>query len=158
MCVIHVMLLFLLFFFSFFLSFKNVFIYFQLFWVFVAVHGAFSSGGEQGLFLLQCMGFSLHWLLLLQSMGLGHPGFGSCRVWAQQLQHTGLVDPKHVKSSRPGIEPVSPALVGRFLTTGPPGKSCFLFLFNNEAYLYRQDQYATFTQFVIIFEEVFESF
>ena len=25
--------------------------------------------------------------------------------------------------SRPGIEPVSPALAGRFLTTGPPGKS-----------------------------------
>ena len=24
---------------------------------------------------------------------------------------------------RPGIEPVSPALEGRFLTTGPPGKS-----------------------------------
>ena len=24
---------------------------------------------------------------------------------------------------RPGIEPVSPALAGRFLTTGPPGKS-----------------------------------
>ena len=23
---------------------------------------------------------------------------------------------------RPGIEPMSPALVGRFLTTGPPGK------------------------------------
>ena len=25
--------------------------------------------------------------------------------------------------SRPGIEPVSPALAGRYLTTGPPGKS-----------------------------------
>ena len=25
--------------------------------------------------------------------------------------------------SGPGIEPVSPALAGRFLTTGPPGKS-----------------------------------
>ena len=30
---------------------------------------------------------------------------------------------------RPGIEPMSPALAGRFLTTGPPGKSCLLFFF-----------------------------
>ena len=29
---------------------------------------------------------------------------------------------------RPGVEPVSPALVGRFSTTGPPGKSCMYFL------------------------------
>ena len=28
----------------------------------------------------------------------------------------------------PGIEPESPALAGRFLTTGPPGKSCQYFL------------------------------
>ena len=27
---------------------------------------------------------------------------------------------------RPGLEPVSPALAGRFLTTVPPGKSLFL--------------------------------
>ena len=29
---------------------------------------------------------------------------------------------------RPGIEPMSPALAGRFLTTVPPGKSLYLFL------------------------------
>ena len=29
----------------------------------------------------------------------------------------------------PGLEPVSPALAGRFLTTAPPGKSPFTFLF-----------------------------
>ena len=29
---------------------------------------------------------------------------------------------------RPGLEPVSPALAGRFSTTAPPGKSLFLFL------------------------------
>ena len=28
---------------------------------------------------------------------------------------------------RPGLEPVSPALAGRFLTTAPPGKPCFPF-------------------------------
>ena len=35
----------------------------------------------------------------------------------------GLVAERHVESSRPGIESVSPALAGRFSTTGPPGKS-----------------------------------
>ena len=29
---------------------------------------------------------------------------------------------------RPGLEPVSPALAGRFLTTAPPGKSLISFL------------------------------
>ena len=34
-------------------------------------------------------------------------------------------------SSRPGIEPLSPASVGRFLTTGPPGNSKnYYFLIN----------------------------
>ena len=35
----------------------------------------------------------------------------------------GLVALKHVDLPRSGIVPVSPALAGRFLTTGPPGKS-----------------------------------
>ena len=42
-----------------------------------------------------------------------------------QLWRVGLVAPRHVGISvrRPGMEPASPALQGRFLTTGPPGKS-----------------------------------
>ena len=32
----------------------------------------------------------------------------------------------------PGIEPVSPALAGRFLTTGPPGKPSALTLFQTQ--------------------------
>ena len=35
----------------------------------------------------------------------------------------GLVAPRHVDLPRPGLEPVSPALAGGFLTTVPPGKS-----------------------------------
>ena len=31
---------------------------------------------------------------------------------------------------RPGLEPVSPALAGRFSTTAPPGKPCFFFILN----------------------------
>ena len=40
------------------------------------------------------------------------------------MWHTGSIAPQDVELSQmPGIEPVSPALVGRFLTTRPPGKS-----------------------------------
>ena len=35
----------------------------------------------------------------------------------------GLVVPQHVESSLELFEPLSPELAGRFLTTGPPGKS-----------------------------------
>ena len=39
----------------------------------------------------------------------------SCGSWAQLLR--GMWDPP-----RPGLEPVCPALAGRFSTTAPPGK------------------------------------
>ena len=39
----------------------------------------------------------------------------NCGSWAQLLR--GMWD-----LPRPGLEPVSPALAGRFLTTAPPGK------------------------------------
>ena len=54
------------------------------------------SGGYS---LLQCMGFSLWQLLLLQSTGSRHAGFSSCGTQAQQLWRTGLVAPRHVESS-----------------------------------------------------------
>ena len=41
----------------------------------VAASGGYSS--------LRCMGFSLGWLLLLQSTGSRHAGFSSCGTWAQ---------------------------------------------------------------------------
>ena len=41
----------------------------------------------------------------------------SCGSWAQPLR--GMWD-----LPRPGLKPVSPALVGRFSTTMPPGKPC----------------------------------
>ena len=109
----------------------------------VVVSGGYSS--------LRCMGFSLRWLLLLQSMGSRRAGFSSCSTRAQQLQHAGHrahgfqqlqhVGPlvaEHGLSScsaraqllhgmwdlpGAGIEPVCPALAGGFLTTVPPGKS-----------------------------------
>ena len=63
---------------------------------------AFSSCGEWGYSSLQCAGFSLRWLLLLQSMGSRHVGFSSCGTQAQQLWRMGLVAPQHVGSSRTG--------------------------------------------------------
>ena len=50
-------------------------IYFRLHWVFVAARGGYSS--------LWCVGFSLQWLLLLQSMGSRCASFNSCGMWAQ---------------------------------------------------------------------------
>ena len=46
----------------------------------------------------------------------------------QTLGHKGLVAPHMWELPRPGIKPVSPALAGGFLTTGPTGKFCISFL------------------------------
>ena len=45
--------------------------------------GAFSSCGERGHSSLQCAGFSLRWLLSLQSTGSRHVGFSNCGTRAQ---------------------------------------------------------------------------
>ena len=47
-------------------------------------------------------------------------GFRSCGAWTRLFQDMWDL------SSPPGIEPMSPALQGRFLITGPPGKSQLL--------------------------------
>ena len=54
---------------------------------------AFSSCGERGLCFVACTGFSLLWLLFLQSSR--QPGFGSCSTWAQWLQCAGSVAVVH---------------------------------------------------------------
>ena len=41
----------------------------------------------------------------------------------QELWHPALVASWQVESSQARVEPMSPGLAGRFLTTGPPGKS-----------------------------------
>ena len=63
---------------------------------------------------LRGVGFSLQ-RLLLWSTGSGAHGLSSCRVRAWLRQ--GMWD-----LPRPGIEPVPPALAGRFFTTEPAGE------------------------------------
>ena len=59
-----------------------LFIYFWLHWVFVAAHGLSLVVVSGGYSLLWCAGFSLRWLLLLQSTGSRRTGFSSCGLWA----------------------------------------------------------------------------
>ena len=103
------------------------FIYFWLCWVFIAA---------QATLQLWCEGFSLHWLLLLQSTG--SLGFSGCGTWAWSLRLralTGSIVVAHGLSyllscmcclPDPGIESLSLALAGRFFTAEPPGESSHL--------------------------------
>ena len=62
------------------------FIYFWLCWVFVAACGLSLVAVRGGYSSLQCAGFSLWWLLLLQSTCSRHMGFSSCGSWALELR------------------------------------------------------------------------
>ena len=64
----------------------NLFIYFWLHWVFIAARGLSLVVVSGGYSLLRCVGFSLRWLLLLQSMGSRHAGFSSCGEWALECR------------------------------------------------------------------------
>ena len=99
----------------FFFHLFILFIYFWLCWVFVAAYGFSLVAASMGYSLLWCVGFSLQWLLLLQSTGSRLAG-SVVTVHGLSLLR-GMWD-----IPGPGLEPVSPALAGRFLTTAPPGK------------------------------------
>ena len=86
----------------------------------VAVSGGYS--------LLRCAGFSLGGLSCCRARALGVRApvvaalrLSSCGARAQLLR--GMWD-----LPRPGLEPVSPASAGRFLTTAPPGKTPVLLI------------------------------
>ena len=77
---------------------------------------------------MRCAGLSLRWLLLLWSMGSRRTGFSSCGSWALECRLSScgpwaLLLRGTWDLPGPGLEPVSPALAGGFLTTVPPGKS-----------------------------------
>ena len=102
--------------------------YFWQRWVFVAARGLSLVAESRGYSSLQCAGFSLRWLLLLQSTGSRCMGFSSCgsralerrlsSCGAQAWLFSGMWD-----LPGPGVKPVSPESVGGFLTTASPGKS-----------------------------------
>ena len=104
----------------FFINLFILCIYFWLCWVFVAAHRlslVVVSGG-----------YSSFWC-----MGSRCSGFSSCGLQALECRLSSCGSRASLLRSmwdlpRPGIEPVSPAFTGRFLTTVPPGKSLFVFL------------------------------
>ena len=55
--------------FIYFAYFIYLCIYFWLRWVFAAARGLSLVASSRGYYLLRCAGFSLQWLLLLQSTG-----------------------------------------------------------------------------------------
>ena len=100
----------------------------MLCWVFVSVRGlslVVASGGHSssrcgGHSSSRCAGLSLSRPLVAEHR-LQTPRLSNCGSRAELLH--GMWD-----LPRPGLEPVSPTLAGRFSTTAPPGKPhvCFL--------------------------------
>ena len=86
-------------------------------WVFIALLGLSLAAVSRAYSSLRYTGFSLQWLLLLRSTS-SRAQFSSCGTQAWLLHSMWNLP-------RPGTEPMSPAKAGRFLTTGPPGKSSF---------------------------------
>ena len=70
---------------SLFIFYFYEFILFIYFWLpgSLGCTWAFSSCSERGYSLLRCTGFSLRWLLLLQTTGSRCTGFSSCGTQAQ---------------------------------------------------------------------------
>ena len=87
---------------------------------------AFSSCGKRGPLLIAVRGPPTIVAPLVVEHRLPTRRLSSCGSRAQLLR--GMWDPP-----RPGLEPVSPALAGRFSTTAPPGKPFCPFL--NQVFL-----------------------
>ena len=85
-----------------------LFIYLWLCW-------AFSSCGKRGPLFIAVRGPLTIAASLVAEHRLQTRRLSNCGSWAQLLR--GMWD-----LPRPGLEPVSPALAGRFSTTAPPGK------------------------------------
>ena len=92
-----------------------IWFFFWLCWALVAARGLSQVSVSGGYSSLQCQGSSLQWLLFLWSTGCEAQGLSCCSTQTQ-WSWSGWDLP------RPGIEPLSPILTGRFLSTGP-GKS-----------------------------------
>ena len=107
-------------FFKLLLLFIYLFIYFWVCWVFVSVRGLSLVGASGGHSSSRYAGLSLSRPLVAEHR-LQTRRLSDCGSRAQLL--CGMWD-----LPRPGLEPVSPALAGRFSTTAPPGKPLLIFL------------------------------
>ena len=83
---------------------------------------AFSSCGERGPLFIAVRGPLIVAASLVAKPRLQTRRLSSCGSPAQLLR--GMWD-----LPRPGLEPVSPALAGRFSTTAPPGKPTNIYTF-----------------------------
>ena len=91
------------------------FFFFWLCWVFVSVRGLSPVGGKRGPLFIAVRGPLTVAASPVAEHSLQMRRLSSCGARAQLLR--GMWD-----LPRPGLEPVSPALAGRFSTTAPPGK------------------------------------
>ena len=89
---------------------------------------AFSSCGKQGPLFITVRGPLTVAASLVAEHRLQTRRLSSCGSRAQLLR--GMWD-----LPRPGLEPVSPALAGRFPTTAPPGKPYTVFLKQQEGHI-----------------------
>ena len=126
---------FYFFYFLFISIFVYLFIYLWLCWVFVSVRGLSSSCGKWGPLFIAVRGPLTITASLVVEHRLQTRRLSSCGSQAQLLR--GMWD-----LPRPGLEPVSPALAGRFSTTAPPGKSCFLYFKNCKTKQKSRKEYA----------------
>ena len=93
----------------------------------VAALGLSLVEASRGYSSLLGAGVSLQWLLLLWSTGSRCSGFRSCgspalEHWLSSCGSRAWLHPAMWDLPGPGIKPVSLALQGRLVTTGPPGK------------------------------------
>ena len=99
----------------FFFFFKHLFIYLRLCWVFVSVRRLSLVVAKRGPLFIAMRGPLIIAASLVAEHRLQTRRLSNCGSWAQLLR--GMWD-----LPRPGLEPLSPALAGRFSTTAPPGK------------------------------------
>lgn len=100
----------------------KIFIYVSFGHVGSSAAGAFLAAARMGCFLVVVRGLLISVAFCCGAQVLGHPGFSSC-TWAQQLWHMGLASLRRMgPSSMEQIVVLSPAVVGGFYTTEPPGK------------------------------------
>ena len=125
-----------------------VFFFFLIYLLFLAVLGlrfcarAFSSCGERGPLFIAVRGPLTVAASLVAEHRLQMRRLSSCGSQAQLFR--GLWD-----LPRPGLEPVSPALAGRFSTTAPPGKP-YICLFIHIAFPEQRLCCITFSLFSIL--------